>query len=297
MLNNYYLLSNSRWRPNYKQIRAIKGAFCVPDAFDSIPYGDGKRIWTPATLSYDEKYWDILIHKYKELNPSYTHYVINLGGSSYHDDYPHIPDDPKRARKLILKLLDDYHLIPICCATNDEEPDKVLDSYSRNSDIIDCSFVMWEMNGPCEGNSNRMYDITYRVRKVVPNAITYLHFTAGHGSMGEPENEWWIKCAEIGIRGLFSQDDGYNRNSITGDPEGASLGLEDTAKHLRGDVPGWEPLKKFDGGLDNIAFEQTTTPVYHHWYTWDGFKQRKYGDYLIQHCPSIAGWCDGANSK
>jgi hypothetical protein len=282
-----------RWTPTEKEIRSIKASFCIPAAFAFIPYGDEKRIWTPATLAYDERYWDQLITRYKELGPHYSHYVINLAGSTYHNDYPHVDDDPARARRLILKLLNQYHLIPICCATNDEDPDVVLQSYSKNADVIDSSFVMWEMNGPCEGDSDRMFRITQAVRDANVRAITYLHFTAGHGSMGEPESYWWIKCARIGIRGLFSQDDGYNRNRETGDPQGTASGLEDTAKHLRGDVAGWEPLK--DDPLDNIAFEQTTTPVYHKYPGWDRAKQQSFGNYLVQNCPSIKGYADGAS--
>lgn len=293
---NYYAMLSSRWRPSVDQIRNFKGAFCVPDAFDWIEYGDNRRIWTPATLAYSDHWQDLIIARYKELNPTYTHFVINLGGTTYHNDYPELPDIPSNARRLILKLLKN-RLIPVCCATNDKEPERVLDSYSDNASVIDCSFVMWEMNGPCHNDSNMMFDISTRVRLANPEAITYLHFTAGHGSMGLPEGLWWYKCAQIGIRGLLSQDNGYDRNPITGDPEGTALGLEDTAKHLHGKVHGWEDLKEFyDGqGLDNIAFEQTTTPVYHHWPGWNSKHQKEYGDYLTTHCPNIAGWCDGGN--
>lgn len=278
------------WRPSREEVRKFKGAFCIPDVFspeDNMPYGDGKRIWTPAFLCYDDAWQDKIIEKYKSFN--YTHFVLEVGGAPYHGDYPDLPDDPAAARKAIIKLLN-AHLIPVVVATDDRQPDVVLESYKACADIIDSGFVMWEMNGPCQDDSDRMFAITSLVMLATPYAYVGIHFTAGHGSMGEPEGYWWHKCASIGISCLYSQDDGFNRNRDTGDPEGAAAGLEDTARHLHGQVAGWGGLN-----LDNQAFEQTTTPVYHKFPGWDGTKQRAYGDYLNSHCPNIAGFCDGAN--
>lgn len=277
------------WRPTKEQVENFKGAFCVPDAFDSNPgfdlYGDGKRIWTPATLAYDESNWQTIIDKYKELNPHYTHYVINLGGSTYHKDYPHIPDDPARSRKLILLLLKNY-LIPVCCATDDENPDVVLNSWIENQDVIDCGFVMWEMNGPCNGDPVRMYAIIEKTCVANGHACILLHFTAGHGAVDEPEGESWKKCQAMGIRGLASQDDHWD------DPQSTASGLEDTAAHLAGKRAGWEGCN-----MINVAFEQTTTPVYHKYPGWTGTRPQKiFGNYLISHCPSIAGYMDGGSS-
>ncbi len=288
-MNKKYLLLSSKpiWRPSPSEVNHYRGAFCVPDVFTDDPYGDNKRIWTPAFLAYNEQRQDIIISKYLENYPSLSHFVINLGGSTYHNDYPHINDDPAIARKAIIKLLNNK-LIPICCATDDENPDVILESYKQNSDIIDDAFVMWEMNGPCNGDSDRMFAITKKTCEANPRIKPKLHFTAGHGSMGEPEGEWWKKCAAIGVGGLFSQDSGFERDPINGDPSGTASGLEDTAKHLRGEVPGWEGLN-----LINVGFEQTTTPVYHKYPGWNGQKQRAFGDYLISHCPNIAGVMDG----
>jgi hypothetical protein len=276
------------WRPTEEMINKYRGAFCIPDAFPdgSDPYGDHMRIWTPALLAYDDSRQDIIIDRYLDFYPEEAHFVINLGGSTYHDDYPHIDDVPSNARKVIIKLLN-KHLIPICCATNDEEPDIVLESYKQNADIIDDSFVMWEMNGPCnvpgnpEASSERMFAITKKTCEATPNIKPKLHFTAGHGSMGEPEGEWWKKCAAIGVGGLFSQDDHWDDANYT------ALGLEDTAGRLKGYAPGYNLL--------NIGFEQTTTPVYHKYPGWNGTRQRSFGDYLLTLCPHIAGVMDGYN--
>lgn len=278
------------WRPSREEVRKFKGAFLIPDVFtpeDNMPFGDGKRIWTPAFLCYNDEQQDRQIEEYKKFK--YTHMVIEVGGKPYHDDYPELSDDPIVARKGIIKLLN-AHIIPVVVATDDRNPDVVLNSYKACSDIIDAGFVMWEMNGPCQGDSDRMFSITSKVMEATPNAYVGIHFTAGHGSMGEPEGYWWHKCASIGISCLYSQDDGFNRNRDTGDPEGTAAGLEDTARHLHGQVAGWGGLN-----LDNIAFEQTTYAVYNKYPGWDGIKQRAYGDYLNSHCPNIAGFCDGAN--
>jgi hypothetical protein len=271
------------WRPTQEEVDHYRGAFCIPDAFldHSDQYGDNVRIWTPALLAYDDERQDIIIDRYLQFYPEKSHFVINLGGSTYHNDYPHIDDNPSVARKAIIKLLN-KKLIPICCATDDENPDVVLESYKTNSDIIDDAFIMWEMNGPCQGDSDRMFAITQKTCEANPRIHPKLHFTAGHGSMGEPEGEWWKRCAEIGIGGLFSQDDHWD------DVEHTAEGLEDTAAHLHGQRPGWEGLN-----LINVAFEQTTTPVYHKYPDWDGLRQRAFGDYLLAHCPSIVGVMDG----
>ena len=287
MNKSLLLLSSNLWRPTREEIRAFKGSFCIPDAFNYIPYGDNRRIWTPDSLIYDDFWLNKIIEVYKSYR--YTHYVMNLGGHSYHNDYFTIPSNPLVARNFIIKLLKN-HIIPVCCATDDAYPDQVLKSYEYNADLIDCSFVMWEMNQACEGDSDRMFEITKKVRDANPKALTYLHFTAGHGSMGIPEGEWWKKCAAIGIVGQLEQEAGFYDDNDTGDPVKVAQGIENTAQHLHGQVPGWEGLD-----LDCIAFENTTTPVYHKWKGWDGIKQRAYGDYIINHCPSIAGWCDGAN--
>lgn len=270
---------NPLWRPTEEEIRRFRGAFVVPGVLPEIPYGDNERIWSPGFLLYDENWQDEIIRIYHQFD--YNHMPINLGGTVYHNDYPELPDDPLTARRGIVKLLNN-RIIPICCATNDAVPDVVLNSYKKNADIIDCSFVMWEMNGPCHNDSDRMFRITSLVREAAPKALTYLHFTAGHGSMGEPEGEWWKKCAAIGIKGLFSQDDHWDNPILT------ASGLEDTAKHLHGHVAGWEGLD-----LDNVGFEQTTTPVYHKYPGWDLTKQRTFGKFLLDNCPNIAGVVDG----
>lgn len=280
------------WRPTEEQLSVYRGAFCVPDVFPGTdPYGDGDRIWTPAFLAYNEFRQDDIIDRYLENYPEFSRFVINLGGSTYHNDYPHIADDPFVARKGIVKLLN-AHLIPVCCATDDEHPDEVLNSWIQNADIIDDGFVMWEMNGPCQNDTNRMFEIIKKVCEANLKAKPKIHFTAGHGSIGEPEGWWWQQCAAVGVGGLFSQDEGFNRlgHNEDGDPIGTASGLEDTAAHLHGQVAGWEGLN-----LINVAFEQTTTPVYHKMYGWNGPKQRAFGDYLLDHCPNIAGVLDGHN--
>lgn len=278
------------WRPTREQIENFAGAFIIPNVYTDCPYGDGKRIWTPALLALSEAWQDRWIADYKK-RTQYTHMVINLGClKTYHDDYPPIPDNPELARKLILKLLANK-LIPVVCATDDGNPDVLLQSYVQNVDIIDCMFVMWEMNGPCEGDSDRMFRITKAACDVGSEIkVKMIHFTSGHGSMGEPESDWWVKCAAIGIRGLFSQDNGYDRipyGPDKGDPIGTAAGLEDTARHFRGEVAGWEGLNLLD-----VRFEQITTPLYHD--GWTEQDQLDYGARIGKLSPHSAGYMDGS---
>ncbi len=268
-----------------------RGAFVLPDALPGIPYGDYRRIWTPAFTCYDPNWQQQIIAAYKQRG--YTHFVYNCAGSIYHNDYPYVPDDPQRVRRDLLTLRA-AGLIPAVCACDDQDGGSVVPwaSFTANQDLIPICFPMWEMNGPL-GNatyngdgtfSGRIVDCIANTRAAAPNAKLYLHFTAGHGSIGEPEREGWrfVRDAFKGS-GLLSQDAGYDRNAETGDPVGTGSGLQDTAERL-GTL-----------GLENVRFEQVTYPVYNHWTGWDEAHQTEYGDELGVLAPLTAGFCDGGS--
>lgn len=269
-----------------------KGAFVIPDVFTDIPLGDNQRIWTPAFACYRGTVWqDRIIEQFKA-RVGYTHFPYNCAGQIYHDDYGYVPDNPIGVRADLIKLLT-AGLVPVVAACDDADGGHVnpWPSFSANADLIPIAFPMWEMNGPL-GVAERQPDGTYTGRIIdciantsaaAPNAKLYLHFTSGHGAPGYPEEResWRFVRDRYGVKGLMSQDNGYDRDPSTGDPVGTAAGLADTAMRLG------------EEDLENCAFEQSTTPVYHKWAGWDETHQRNYGAELMRLAPNTAGFCDG----
>lgn len=277
--------------PPFPPLLPWKGAFVIPDVFTDIPYGDNRRIWTPAFTCYDAGWQDRIIAAYKQRG--YTHFVYNCAGSIYHNDYPYVPDDAARVRRDLLKLLN-AGLVPVVCACDDQDGGNVIPwpSFVANADLVPIAFYAWEMNGPF-GVAERQPDGSYTGRltdavrncyAAAPNVKWYFHFTAGHGAPGYPEErQSWVWFRDnFKTAGLLSQDAGYDRNPETGDPIGTGAGLQDTATRL-GQI-----------GLENVAFEQCTYPTYNHWAGWDENHQKEYGSELQTLAPSTVGYCDGA---
>lgn len=267
-----------------------KGAFVIPDVFDDIPLGDGKRIWTPAFGCYTRDWQAKIIAAFKARG--YTHFVYNCAGQIYHNDYGYLPDDPARVRRDLLALRR-AGLIPVVCACDDANGGNVVPwaSFTANADLIPIAFYMWEQNGPMgvadrqpDGSyTGRLTDCVRNCHAAAPKAKWYFHFTAGHGAPGYPEERasWvWFK-QNFNTAGLLSQDAGYDRDPATGDPEGTAAGLADTAMRL-GQI-----------GLENCAFEQVTYPTYNHWPGWNEEHQRAYGAELMRLAPQTVGYCDG----
>jgi hypothetical protein len=267
------------------------GAFCIPGAMPGQPegYGDRTRIWTPAYGSYPQPWRALMLNAY--LNRGYTHFVYNIASPDgvYHNDYPALPDDPARARRDLLEILS-AGLVPVVACCNDANGGSMEPylSVSACKDLIPIAFPMWEMNGPLgvdqmvNGISvGRIGDCIRNTRSaLLPQTLLYVHFTAGHGAGAEPEGEWWqwFFRYEAG-QGLLSQDDHWYDPAIT------ASGLADTARHLKGQVPGWEGLD-----LDNVAFELQTTVLYH-----DGRTESEGLAFMAQvlpHAGQIAGFCD-----
>lgn len=267
-------------------IRKWRGAFCIPGALPGQPagFGDGERIWTPAYGAYDDVWRPRILAAFKARG--YTHFVYNTASPNgvYHNDYPKTADDPARARRDLIEIRA-AGLVPVCPAYDDTMLDAPLESFRQNADLIPVCFPMWEMNGPFEGDTARINACVLATRAAAPAADCYIHFTAGHGAGGEPEGAWWQWAASVGVVGLLSQDDGYERKP-DGDVEGTAAGLVDTQRHFRGEVAGWEGLN-----LLNVAFEQITTPLYHS--GWTEAQQLAYGAELMTLAKGIAGFCDG----
>lgn len=267
-----------------------RGALVIPDALPGIPLGDGARIWTSAYGRYNATWRARIRAAYRARG--YTHFAYLCAGKVYHEDYGYLEDDPQRVQRDLIELRTDG-LIPVVAACNDQDGGSLTPwtSFVANAHLIPIAFPMWEMNGPL-GVADRQPDGTYTGRiidcirastQAAPQAKWYLHFTSGHGAPGYPDERasWRYVRDYFGIRGLLSQDNGYDRNPDTGDPEGTGAGLADTAMRLG------------EERLENVAFEQCTFPTYNHWPGWDEAHQRSYGADLMRRAPNTVGYCDG----
>lgn len=267
------------------------GAFCIPDAMPGQPagFGDGTRIWTPAYGAYPDVWRRQMLSRY--LQRGYTHFVYNIASPDgvYHNDYPALPDDPTRARRDLTEILS-AGLIPVVACCNDANGGSTdpYRSVAACQDLIPIAFPMWEQNGDLGVDTmvngvsvGRNADAIMNTRAaLLPQTLLYVHFTAGHGAGAEPEGEWWQWFARAANgQGLLSQDDHWN------DPTVTASGLTDTARHLHGQVPGWEGLH-----LDNVAFECQTTVLYH-----EGRTEQEGLNFMRQVLSAavgIAGYCD-----
>lgn len=274
--------------PPLPDLHVWRGAFCIPNALPGIPYGDGMRIWTPSYGVYNDEWRGRILDAY--VLRGYTHFVYNIASPDgvYHNDYPALADDPGRARRDLTEIRA-RGLVAVVACCNDANGGTITPyaSISANADLIPVCFPMWEMNGPLGvdtmvgGESvGRIGDCIRNTRAAAPASLLYVHFTAGHGAGAEPEGEWWqwFSRTQQGA-GLLSQDDHWD------DPANTSAGLSDTARHLHGQVGGWEGLN-----LDNVAFELQTTALYHY-----GRTEQQGLDFMTQvlsHTTGIAGFCD-----
>lgn len=257
--------------------RKWRGSFVIPDALPGIPYGDGRRIWTPAYGCYDDV-WRARIRE-EFAKRGYTHFVYNCAGLPYGGDYPELRDDPARVVRDLAEIRA-AGIVPVVCATDDRAGGRLAQSFVASGALHDICFPGWEFNGwlDTEGMKRCIAD----TRHAAPRADCYIHFTPGHGSISADEIQGWRWCQAIGVVGLLSQDDHWRDPKVTGE------GLQGTALRLSGQIPGWEGMD-----LLNVAFEQCTTPVYHDWWGWDEAAQIQFARQMLPYCPSIAGWCDG----
>lgn len=275
--------------PDAAKIRAFNGAFCIPDALPGIPYGDGRRIWTPAYGCYDDA-WRAKIRA-AFAQRGYTHFVYNWCGLPYGTDYPELARDSQRARRDLTELLD-AGFVPVVALTDDRtgvDLEYALDFIAQCGDLLKhcASFPRWEMNESLGvdvwdgekwvGEVTRFVSDLSAALAVHAGALVapYVHFTPNHGSGGDREPEWWQnvttrpaawyspKTGERGntsigcCRGNLKQDNRWD------DANGTSEGLQTDAMRLNPALGqqarlGWPPVD-----ADVVCFEIQTTALYH----------------------------------
>lgn len=275
--------------PPLPDLRVWSGSFCIPNALPGIPFGDGKRIWTPAYGCYDDAWRARMRRAYIERG--YTHFVYNCAGLPYANDYPELADNQFRVARDLDELEGDG-LVPVVFATDDRNPWVLCQSFIANGARIKICVPVWEMNGPL-GNPDKAIeeqnckDAILRTRNASPQADCYLHFTPGHGSISyASEMGGWQWCQQHGTIGLLAQGD--NRFAAE-DPKTGGEGLESTAIRLAGIHPAWQGLHQL-----TVKFEYGIFDMYHG--NVDETTTREYTAAFLAHAPTVVGFCDGGYS-
>lgn len=277
--------------PPLPDLRVWKGLFCIPNAVDGIPYGDGKRIWTPAYGCYDD-FWRQVIREHYT-SRGYTHFPYNCAGLPYANDYPELADDAARVARDLTEL-ESAGIVPVVFATDDRNPWVLCQSFVANAAAIKVCVPVWEMNGPL-GNPDKAIeeqnckDAILRTRNAAPNADCYLHFTPGHGSISyASEMGGWQWCQANGTVGLLAQGD--NRFAAE-DPKTGGEGLESTAVRLagltdQGAPAGWAGMHQL-----TVKFEYGIYDMYHGNVHEDDLCA--YTMEFLKYAPNVVGYCDG----
>lgn len=260
----------------------FRGAFCIPDALPGIPYGDGKRIWTPAFGCYAGTPWqDAMIGATKSRH--YTWFEYQVSGWPYHQDYPELAVDVSRIYADLMKLkqaglatiiafddtrLDLSYLQPVANATQG---------------LVDCVMGIYEVNGVVDWNEDEVIRILTAQGKLWPKAINAFHSTSqDNGGRGFGERPFWERAtSEANVSCYFLQQSAWN-HPIASTADRAS----DFSVRLQGPHAGWVELPR---GM--ILFEETTSVTYR-------TEPESYGVHMIDDLMSLitprpAGYMDG----
>jgi len=226
------------------------GAFCIPDALPGIPYGDGKRIWTPAFGCYSSDWQDRIIEETRKRHYSWLEYQVS--GRPYGWDYPELAVDPARVVRDLTKLrlaglrsivaFDDTredlgYLEPIAAVTQG---------------LVDCTMGIYEVNGVFDWDEARVLRILERTKQLWPKAINAFHSTTqDNGSRGFGERPFWDAAAPF-TDVYFLQQSAWNHEFASTVDR-----AEDFCYRL---IPGNNGWPKLRYGV--VLFEETTSVTY-----------------------------------
>jgi hypothetical protein len=260
----------------------FRGAFCIPNALPGIPFGDGKRIWTPAFGCYTGTPWqDAMIGQTKSRH--YTWFEYQVSGWPYRQDYPELAVDPQRTYTDLMKLkqaglatiiafddtrLDLSYLHPVAAATQG---------------LVDCVMGIYELNGVVSDNEDDVARILEQQHQLWPKALNAFHSTTqDNGGKGFGERPFWQRVAPF-VDVYFLQQSAFNHTL----PDTANR-ASDFSPRLQGPHAGWVQLRR---GM--VLFEETTSATYR-------TKPEAYGvqttDQLMgMITPRPAGYMDGGS--
>ena len=162
-----------------------------------------------------------------------------------------------------------------------------------------CKIVvpMWEMDGPLNNDPNLINQAIVNTRALFPDALLYVHFTAGHVAGNTPEADWWNWAVTDAdgphLQGILYQDNGAD------DPLAVKFRVSDLLIRLGGGYHGWPHP------VDVVLFE---TDVYQKF--WDGRTEAEgiawndqvldyfhnpacYSEGGVDYCGQLKGFCSG----
>ena len=266
-------------------IKRWAGATVIPDALPGIPFGDGRRIWTPAYGCYDDFWRGRIREAYRQRG--YTHFVYNTAGLPYRDQYPELADDAGRVARDLDELEFD-NFVPVVVATDDRRNGVLASSFVANGARIRVCFPMWEMNGVLRDNLAAMQRLIVATRNAAPQADCYLHFTPGHASISPDEAGGWRWSQDQGVVGLLAQ--GSNEFAAE-DPMTGGRGLESTAIRLAGRTDLGAPASWAGLHQLTVKFEYGVLEIFNGGVSEEA--QRTYTAQFLANAPHVVGFCDG----
>ncbi len=228
----------------------------------------------------------------------YTHMPISIAEAGYRGVYPGFDyyGNPAAFRPFLEELWADG-LVPVVFMIPDTVPlngntandmrvirDRlapfIQDAATMN--LIRVAATGWEINGwmsPAVMTESARY-----VKSILhPEAMLYIHFTAGHAAgsgPGESESGWWASMIGT-LQGILYQDDSRDRAAIRDR-------LADFTLRFQTGYNGWPR------GFDVVAFEYSA-----YWETNHGYPESwgvDLGNAALQTSPPIQGFCDGASA-
>lgn len=237
----------------------FKGAFCIPDALPGIPYGDGKRIWTPAFGCYDANWQQRILAEMVKRGYSWLEYQIS--GRPYGSDYPALDTDPARVRRDLLKLRQ-RGLRSIVAFDDTREDIGYLEPIAAvTQDLVDCTMGIYEVNGVLDWDENRVARILEHTKQLWPKAINAFHSTTqDNGGRGFGERPFWERVAPFTDVYFLQQSAWPHQQGDT--PESRFAATVDRATDFCFRlIPGNNGWPKLRYGV--VLFEETTTATYH----------------------------------
>lgn len=275
--------------PNPLPFTPFKGAFCIPDALPGIPYGDGKRIWTPAFGCYDATWQDRMIDQ--TLARRYPWLEYQVSGKPYRDDYPELDTDPARVRRDLLRLR--QRGIRNIIAFDDRREDlSYLEPIAAvTQDLVDCTMGIYEVNGVfAEPNGTfsaktyaRVEAVLKRTKELWPNAINAFHSTTqDNGGLGFGEKDFWDRMAPY-VDVYFLQQSAWEHT-----PADTANRAQDFTSRLQGGLNGWHVLK-----YGVVLFEETTSKTYRG--SPESYGVNMTNDLLNRISPRPTGFMDGGS--
>lgn len=284
--------------PSVDQLRTFRGDFCGIRVPELLQYGSSDVFFTDIYPAYP----DDLRAKLRQIYRSrgYTHFPIATAGG-YHGVYPSydLTPDPARLRAILTELWQDG-LIPVLFMIDDGHwPDGSFQSgdtggvmaavaakydpvFAACGDLVKIAVPGWEYNGfmtPALMTATARY-----LKSKVPDALVYVHFTAGHAAGSGPnetEAGWWASMQGT-LQGILYQANGNDGGQAISDR------LADFTIRFQTGYHSWPT------GFDTVLFEYAA-----YWEVWDHNPESwgiEIGNACLQKTnPRIQGFCNGGD--